>query len=103
MEGYLYISFRNDTALEYKLYDNIEQIMLERGFNIDEEYMRLVRVAIFTRHRNHHEFTGSYVILLTGDINPDEVDTSHANHAYPLLKQVYREMQLSKIGIDDFL
>ena len=101
MEGYLYISFRNDTALEYKLYDNIEQIMLERGFKIDEEYMRLVRVAIFTRHRNHHEFTGSYVILLTGDINPDEVDTSHANHAYPLLKQVYREIQLNKIGIDD--
>lgn len=101
MEGYLYISFRNDTALEYKLYDNIEQIMLERGFNIDEEYMRMVRVALITR--NHHEFTGSYVILLTGDINPDEVDTSHAQHAYPLLKQVYREMQLSKIGIDDFL
>lgn len=101
MEGYLYISFKNDTIIEYKLYDNIEQIMLERGFNIDDEYMRQVRVAIFTRQRNHHEFMGSYVILLTGDINPDEVDTSHANHAYPLLKQVYREMQLSKIGIDE--
>lgn len=101
MEGYLYISFRNDTVLEYTLYDDIEQIMLERGFNIDDEYMRQVRVAIFTRYRNHHEFTGAYVILLTGDINPDEVDTSHANHAYPLLKQVYREMQLSKIGIDE--
>lgn len=101
MEGYLYISFRNETVLEYKHYDHIEQIMLERGLNIDEEYMRLVRVALFTRYRNHHEFTGSYVILLTGDINPDEVDTSNAQHAYPLLKQVYREMQLSKIGIDD--
>ena len=101
MEGYLYISFRNDTILEYKLYDNIEQIMLERGLNIDEEYMRLMRVALITRYRNHNEFTGSYVILLTGDINPDEVDTSHAQHAYPLLKQVYREMQLSKIGINE--
>ena len=40
MEGYLYISFRNDTVLEYTLYDDIEQIMLERGFNIDDEYMR---------------------------------------------------------------
>ena len=101
MEGYLYISFKNDTIREYMLYENIEQIMLERGFNIDEEYMRQVRVAIFTRYRNHHVFTGAYVILLTGDINIDEVDTSHANHAYPLLKQVYREIQLSKIGIDE--
>lgn len=101
MEGYLYISFNNDTIIEYKLYDNIEQIMLERGLNIDDEYMRLVRVALITRYRNKHEFTGSYVILLTGEINPDEVDTSHAQHAYPLLKQVYREMQLSKIGIDE--
>jgi hypothetical protein len=101
MEGYLYISFKNDTIIEYKFYDNIEQIMIERGFNIDEEYMRLVRVTIYTRQRNHHEFTGAYVILLTGDINPDEVDTSHVQHAYPLLKQVYREIQLSKIGIDE--
>ena len=101
MEGYLYISFSNDTIIEYKLYDNIEQIMLERGLNIDEEYMRLVRVSLTTRYRNKYEFTGSYVILLTGEINPDEVDTSHAQHAYPLLKQVYREMQLSKIGIDE--
>jgi len=100
MEGYLYISFKNDTIIEYKFYDNIEQIMIERGFNIDEEYMRLVRVTIYTRQRNHHEFTGAYVILLTGDINLDEVDTSHANHAYPLLKQVYREIQLNKIGIN---
>lgn len=99
MANYLYISFRNDTVLEYKLYDDIGQVMLERGFNIDEAYMRMVRVALITR--NHQEFTGSYVILLTGDINPDEVDTSHAQHAYPLLKQVYREMQLSKIGIDE--
>ena len=99
MANYLYISFRNDTVLEYKLYDDIGQVMLERGFNIDEAYMRMVRVALITR--NHHEFTGSYVILLTGDINPDEVDTSHVQHAYPLLKQVYREMQLSKIGIDE--
>ena len=99
MANYLYISFSNDTVLEYKLYDDIGQVMLERGFNIDEAYMRMVRVALITR--NHHEFTGSYVILLTGDINPDEVDTSHAQHAYPLLKQVYREMQLSKIGIDE--
>jgi hypothetical protein len=75
--------------------------MIERGFNIDEEYMRLVRVTIYTRRRSHHEFTGAYVILLTGDINIDEVDTSHAPHAYPLLKQVYREIQLNKIGIDD--
>lgn len=99
MANYLYISFRNDTVLEYKLYDDIGQVMLERGFNIDEAYMRMVRVALITR--NHHEFTGSYVILLTGDINPEEVDTSHAQHAYPLLKQVYREMQLNKIGIDE--
>jgi len=65
MEGYLYISFKNDTIREYKFYDNTDQIMIERGFNIDE------------------------------------VDTSHAQHAYPLLKQVYREIQLSKIGIDE--
>ena len=101
MEGYLYISFKNDTIIEYNFYDNIEQIMLERGFNIDDEYMRQVRVAIFTRQRKHHEFTGAYVILLTGDINLDEVDTSHAQHAYPLLNQVYREIQLNKIGIND--
>ena len=52
MEGYLYISFSNDTVLEYKLYDDIGQVMLERGFNIDEAYMRMVRVALITR--NHH-------------------------------------------------
>jgi hypothetical protein len=56
-------------------------------------------VATFTSN-NHRDFIGAYVILLTGDINPEEVDTSRASHAYPLLKQVYREMQLNKIGIE---
>jgi|LauGreDrversion4_2_1035121.scaffolds.fasta_scaffold02949_8 hypothetical protein len=100
MKGYLYISFKNDSLTSYKFYDNIEQIMIEYGFNINEEYMRQVRVATFT-FNNHHDFIGAYVILLTGNINPSAVDTSRANHAYPLLKQVYREMQLNKIGIDE--
>lgn len=97
MEGYLYISFRNDTVLEHKLYDDIGLIMLERGFNIDEAYMRMVRVALIARNR--HDSTCSYVILLTGGINPDEAPTSRARHAYPLIKQAYREMRLNKIGI----
>lgn len=100
MEGYLYISFKNDSLTSYKFYDNIEQIMIEYGFNIDNDYMRQIRVATFTSN-NHRDFIGAYVILLTGDINLEEVDTSRASHAYPLLKQVYREMQLNKIGIDE--
>lgn len=95
--SYLYIRYEDDDLTEYEFYDEINALMEKRGLNVDEDYMRSVRIA---QWRDEPRLSsGHYVILLEGEINQWSVDTSHAPHAYPILKQVWREMMLKQIGI----
>ena len=93
MKGYLYISYcPNGDLKEHKLYQCLEELRKERGIGISPEVLKRTRVGRWTSP----DRSGCYVIDLKTD---GSVDTTHAAHATPLLKQLMREMKLEELGI----
>jgi len=96
MEGYLYISYNTDGSLkESKLYDELDQIKVERGIGIPKEVIARTRVAIFSST----DGSGCYVLDFVSE-EYSSIDTTYAKHITPMLKSVLRNMRIESLGIE---
>jgi hypothetical protein len=96
MEGYLYISYNTDGSLkESKLYDDLDQIKVERGIGIPKEVIARTRVAIFSSS----DGSGCYVLDFVSE-EYSSIDTTHCRHITPMLKVALRNMRIESLGIE---
>lgn len=95
MERYLYISHCPKGSLkDCKAYGDLEEVRKERGVGCSPEIISMTKVARWTSP----DGSGCYVIDFSSTFM-DMIDTTHASHCTPLLKQAFRQMRLESIGI----